>query len=103
MFPSNENDTSSKKVKKLSPLRTYFTLFKGFVCTGILYLPNAVFSGGWLFSIFALFLSYFFTTVCLYKLLQCKILHPMASVIDLGVAAMGKPGKIIVEIELFLT
>ena len=92
-----------KKVQKLSPFRTFFTLFKGFVCTGILYLPNAMLSGGWFFSIFALFLSYFLTTICLYKLLQCKILMPNASFTDLGVAALGKGGKIIVDIELFLT
>lgn len=38
-------------VKKLSDLATFFTLVKGFVATGVLFLPNGFYNGGWFFSI----------------------------------------------------
>lgn len=59
-------------IKKLSPLRTYFTLLKGFVCTGVLYLPKNISNGGWAFSAFGLFLGYVFSAICMVKLLEAK-------------------------------
>jgi hypothetical protein len=36
-----------KKVKKLGTMATFFTLIKGFIATGCLYLPKSFVNGGW--------------------------------------------------------
>lgn len=61
-----------EKVGKLSPIKTYFTLLKGFIGTGVLFCPKAIEEGGWLFSAIGLFLSYILTTICTFKLLDSK-------------------------------
>lgn len=60
------------RVKKLSPMQTYFSLLKGFVCTGILYLPKNFKNGGWLWAAISMVLSFFLTLVCIIKLIECK-------------------------------
>ena len=60
------------KIGKLSPIKTYFTLLKGFICTGILYLPQSISEGGWAFSEFAMILSFILTSGCMFMLLACK-------------------------------
>jgi hypothetical protein len=42
---------------KIGPMSTFFTLLKGFVATGVLFIPKGFVTGGWLFSSIALFLS----------------------------------------------
>ena len=66
------DEIDQRKVKKLGPLPTFFTLLKGFIATGFLYLPKSVAEGGWLFSIIGLFLSYVFTSVCMFMLLEAR-------------------------------
>lgn len=65
----SNTDADKPKPKKLGPIRTYFTLLKGFLGTGILYLPQSVYEGGWLFTLIAFFLSFVLTTLCMQKLL----------------------------------
>jgi hypothetical protein len=49
-------------VEKLGPVATYFTLIKGFICTGCLYLPKSAFvNGGWFFALLSMTLSGFLT------------------------------------------
>lgn len=55
--------------KKLGPVATYFALLKGFVAIGFLWTPKSYLNGGWLFSLFCIFLSFFITYYCLVKLL----------------------------------
>jgi hypothetical protein len=43
-------EIDEQKVGKIGPLKTFFTLMKGFVATGVLFLPKGWKSGGWLFS-----------------------------------------------------
>ncbi len=45
----------------LGPMETFFTLFKGLVAIGILYLPKGFSHAGWLFSIAAFGLCALFT------------------------------------------
>jgi amino acid permease len=45
---------------------------KGFICTGIVYLPQEFYYGGYGFSIIALLISFFFTTICSFKLLEVR-------------------------------
>jgi proton-coupled amino acid transporter len=87
----NLDEIEIRKVKLLGPVKTFFTLIKGFICTGILYLPNNIREGGWLFSAVGLFLSYIFTTVCMFKLLDAKKkVVGISSFKDIGMAAYGK-------------
>ena len=50
-----------EKAGKIGPVGTFFTLVKGFVASGILFLPKGWRNGGWLFSSVTLFFSSIFT------------------------------------------
>ena len=60
----------TKKVKKLGFVSTYFTLFKGFVATGCLYLPRIFVNGGWGWQIIMLIVCGLFTMYCATLLLE---------------------------------
>lgn len=83
-------------------MQTYFSLIKGFVCTGILYLPKNFKNGGWLWALVSMVLSFFLTLFCMIKLLECKAKTPNGSFSDIGMNAMGKKGKILVDVFLTL-
>ena len=42
-----KDEQYKEKVKKLNAFSTFMTLFKGFVCTAVLYLPKSFVNGGW--------------------------------------------------------
>ncbi|KPI43411.1 Vacuolar amino acid transporter 3 [Cyphellophora attinorum] len=52
--------------------RTFFTLLKAFIGTGIMFLPKAFQNGGILFSSITLFLVALITTLAFHLLLKCK-------------------------------
>ncbi len=54
-------------------LKTFFTLIKAFVGTGIMFLPKAFGNGGILFSTFAMLFLSAVTMVAFHLLLQCKM------------------------------
>ena len=91
-----------RKVTKLSPMQTYFSLLKGFVCTGILYLPKNFSNGGWAWALTSMVLSFFLTLFCMIKLLECKSKVPNGSFSDIGFKALGMKGKYMVDIFLSL-
>lgn len=76
--------------------QTYITLIKGFVCTGILYLPTAYWNGGYIFSIVALFLAYVLTIVCGMKLIEVSRLdaYKGMSFSEIGEALYGRKGRL---------
>ncbi|KAJ6189977.1 hypothetical protein N7519_004885 [Penicillium mononematosum] len=55
-----------------SDMKTFFTLLKAFIGTGIIFLPKAFRNGGILFSSIALVTVSILTTVCFHLLLQCR-------------------------------
>ncbi|KAE8381703.1 transmembrane amino acid transporter protein-domain-containing protein [Aspergillus bertholletiae] len=55
-----------------SNMKTFFTLLKAFVGTGIIFLPKAFRNGGILFSSITLVTVAMITTVCFHLLLQCR-------------------------------
>ena len=59
-----------KKQTKLGPLATAFTIFKGFVCTGILYMPRDFVNGGYGFSAITVLSALFLTLYCAKLLLE---------------------------------
>jgi hypothetical protein len=56
--------------KKLGPVETAFVVFKGFVCTGILYMPLNFVNGGWLWSGSMIVMSMFWNLMCFKMLFQ---------------------------------
>lgn len=60
------------EIVKLGPVATVFSLFKGIVASGILYLPTSFVNGGSLFSAVALILSLIFTLYCIKLLLDVR-------------------------------
>jgi amino acid permease len=42
-------------------MRVYFSLLKGFVATGILYMPKNIKNAGWLWGIIAMCISFLLT------------------------------------------
>ena len=81
-------------------MRIYFSLLKGFVCTGILYMPKNFKNSGWLWGVIAMFVSFLLTQICADKLLQARKRFPRASFTDLGKLSMGRPGQYMVDIFL---
>jgi len=55
-----------------SNVRTFFTLLKAFVGTGIMFLPKAFRNGGLLFSSITLVTVSIVTSICFHLLLQCR-------------------------------
>jgi solute carrier family 36 (proton-coupled amino acid transporter) len=93
-------DEKMSDIKKLGPWATAFTLFKGFVATGILYMPKNFVNGGWLFSAIALFMALFVTLLCIRLLLEVRN-KVGGSFSDIGAKTYGKCGKVMVDITLF--
>jgi proton-coupled amino acid transporter len=81
-------------VKKLSDMATFFTLVKGFVSTGVLFLPNGFYNGGWLFSILCMIFSMLLTLVCLLMLIIANE-KVGGSYSDMGSKSLGVFGKIV--------
>ena len=88
-------------MKKLGPWATAFTIFKGFVCTGILYMPLNFVSGGWLFSAVCIVLSMFWTLHCARLLIKVHTKVGGGSFPEIGFKCFGKTGKILTDIALF--
>lgn len=75
---------------------------KGFVCTGILYLPKAFYNGGWGFSSISMFLSFLLTYWCCMRLMDVRQAVG-GSYSDLGYKAMGNTGKYLVDVSLMIS
>ena len=88
-------------VTKLGPYATAFTIFKGFVCTGILYMPKDFINGGYAFSAACIIGSLIMTLYCANLLLQISAKTGRNDFPSIGFTAFGKPGKIAVDIVLF--
>lgn len=80
--------------------KTFIMLFKGFIGTGILYMPKSFLGGGYFFSGLAMVLSYMLSTICALKLIAARQKCGAKSYSDVGFAAFGTLGKVIVDIPL---
>lgn len=84
------HELEMSQVKKLSPLKTYFTLLKGFIATGVLYMPKNFKNAGWAWGAAAMFISYIFTHICIILLLKTRAMKPGASFTELGFFSGGR-------------
>lgn len=69
--------------------KSFFTLLKAFIGTGIMFLPKAFKNGGMLFSSITLISVAFISCLCFYLLLQCRQRHGGGGYGDLGLAIFG--------------
>jgi len=87
------------QIKKLGPWATAFTIFKGFVCTGILYMPIDFVNGGYVFSLITILMALVLTLYCAKLLIEVHDKQG-GSFSDIGKACYGKWGKIAVDVSL---
>lgn len=83
---------SSKRIKRegdAGMTKTFFTLLKAFVGTGIMFLPKAFRNGGILFSSIVLIAVSIITTLCFRLLLQCRGRYGGGGYGELGLAIFG--------------
>jgi solute carrier family 36 (proton-coupled amino acid transporter) len=77
------------EIPKLSPMKTYITLIKGFIGSGILYLPNSFLAGGYGFSVIALLFSCGLSMYCVTLLLDVKKKFCVNTYMDIGIKTLG--------------
>ncbi|KAL2831292.1 amino acid transporter [Aspergillus pseudoustus] len=70
--PPRHKRTRSARPGDASNVKTFFTLLKAFIGTGIIFLPKAFRNGGILFSSVTLVTVAIISTVCFHLLLQCR-------------------------------
>lgn len=73
------------------------------MCTGVVYLPQQFYFGGYFFSAIALFLSYALTLYCALKLIDCRVKTGKTSFMEIGEFAYGKKGKIVSDISISIS
>lgn len=98
-----KNKDETQKIKKLGTWATAFTIFKGFVATGILYTPDNFVNGGWAFSAGMLVVACVWTLYCAHLLLE--VYHDLGggSFPEIGFKCYGKTGKFLTDISLFFS
>ncbi|KAF2149178.1 vacuolar amino acid transporter 3 [Myriangium duriaei CBS 260.36] len=70
-------------------LKSFFTLLKAFIGTGVLFLPRAFLNGGLLFSSLALVIVALVTMLAFHLLLQCRKYHGGGGFGELGLKIAG--------------
>jgi solute carrier family 36 (proton-coupled amino acid transporter) len=86
--------------EQLGTFNTYMTLTKGFICTGILYLPKVFTNGGWGFSTFSIIASAILNYWSLSMLLEVRQRLNANSYTECGKLIFGKKGEYIVNLAL---
>ena len=84
-------------------MQTFFTLLKGFIGTGILYMPQEFYFAGWGFSAIAMFLSYVMALYCAFLLLETRQICGGRSFTEIGEIAYGRTGRILAEVFLVIS
>lgn len=88
-------------VKKLGTVATYFSLLKGFVAIGILYMPKNTRNGGWLFTLCTMIMSFLITYYSCVGLLKARDKVPLSSSFaEIASHAVGQRGKHVVNVFL---
>jgi len=96
-----KSEAIMEEIKLLGPCSTAFSLFKGFVATGILYMPLNFVKSGWLFSSASLIMALFLTIFCTKQLLEARAaMGGKISFSEMGFKLLGNKGKYMVDITL---
>jgi len=82
-------------------MATAFSLFKGFVATGILYMPGNFIKSGWLFSSLSMFMALLLTIYCTRLLLITRAaMGNNLSFSEMGFKLLGVKGQYMVDVTL---
>lgn len=97
---------SSKRLRQqgdASNMKSFFTLLKAFVGTGIMFLPKAFKNGGMLFSAITLIVVSAVTMICFEMLLACRKKYGGGGYGDLGQIIVGKRLRQLILISITLS
>lgn len=97
---------SSKRVTRpgdAGTTKTFFTLLKAFIGTGIMFLPKAFRNGGILFSSITLIVVSLITTVCFRLLLQCRQKFGGGGYGELGESIVGRHFRSVILASITLS
>ncbi|KAF2036731.1 hypothetical protein EK21DRAFT_51582 [Setomelanomma holmii] len=97
---------SSKRLRErgdASQVKTFFTLLKAFIGTGIMFLPKAFKNGGMLFSSITLIVVSAVTALCFELLLSCRKQYGGAGYGDLGRSISGPRLRALILVSVTLS
>lgn len=96
--PLLERRRSTRQTKKgdAGRTKTFFTLLKAFIGTGIMFLPKAFNNGGILFSSITLLTVAAVTTLAFHLLLQCRQIHGKSGYGELGEVIGGSKMRAVI-------
>ncbi|ODV98252.1 hypothetical protein PACTADRAFT_48046 [Pachysolen tannophilus NRRL Y-2460] len=101
--PTSPISPSSSKNGTASVVKSFLILLKGFVGTGILFLPKAFLNGGLFFSIAALLFFGALSFWCYLILVQSKLATGVISFGDIGLKLYGKSAKVLILFSIVLS
>jgi proton-coupled amino acid transporter len=97
---------STRRIKRdgdAGMVKSFFTLLKAFVGTGIMFLPKAFRNGGILFSSITLILVSIITTLCFRLLLQCRTKYGGGGYGELGESIFGRKFRSLILASITLS
>ncbi|CAO2655927.1 Nn.00g047300.m01.CDS01 [Neocucurbitaria sp. VM-36] len=97
---------SSKRLRAqgdASQMKTFFTLLKAFIGTGIMFLPKAFKNGGMLFSSIAMISVSAITALCFEILLSCRKRYGGGGYGDLGQIVVGPKFRALILVSITLS
>jgi proton-coupled amino acid transporter len=97
---------SSKRMRErgdASQMKTFFTLLKAFIGTGIMFLPKAFKNGGMLFSAITMIIVSAITALCFELLLSCRKQYGGAGYGDLGRSISGPRLRTLILVSITLS
>lgn len=97
---------SSKRLRTqgdASQMKTFFTLLKAFIGTGIMFLPKAFKNGGMLFSSITMILVSAITALCFELLLSCRKRYGGGGYGDLGQIVVGPRFRALILVSITLS
>jgi proton-coupled amino acid transporter len=97
---------SSKRLRErgdASQIKTFFTLLKAFIGTGIMFLPKAFKNGGMLFSAITMIVVSAVTALCFELLLSCRKQYGGAGYGDLGKSISGPKLRALILVSITLS
>ena len=89
LLPRRQSTRRIKRDGDAGQVKTFFTLLKAFVGTGIMFLPKAFRNGGILFSSITLITVSIVTTICFRLLLKCRKKYGGGGYGELGESIVG--------------
>ena len=103
MVKEEKEERRLEMVGSMGHVRTYFTLLKGFIGTGILYMPQQFYFAGWGFSLIAMMVSFILALYCCYLLLISRDASGASSFTELAEITYGKRGRVLAEVSLVVS